>query len=142
MQVLKMIKNKKIRDLLLFLLLLVASKFAIQRTVQQAVDLHHNNTSRLHKPFKVHKPDKDILHTIKRTKKRIHHALKGCDTQDLQLQLCKMEQDLETIEKKVTNTSPITFLLGPIGTTAVVLKEKKAHNKLLKMNKQLDQIAT
>jgi len=117
-----------IGDLLLFLLLIVLISYAAKRV---------NRFILIQKQSYIHELDRTFigyLHTAKqqlqKTKQIAYIKEKNYDL--LEKKLNALQQHLSYIEEKYSTNSPGLALLGPIGTTAIVLKERKLAQKLYK----------
>lgn len=128
-------KNIIIRDILLFCLLILLIPIAIKR-----IDWHVDSTY-ITQPFEIHKPNKTVIDKIKVAREKIDSIKKMEISPPLESQLLQMKKELITLEKKLHKNSPATFLLGPIGTASIVLKEKDIEEKVIKISNQLDNIA-
>jgi len=133
--------EKIIRDITLFMLLLVLSRTALERA---AVQISKEKTS-VWEPIAVHELDQDFLTLIEDTKKQINKIIDKtnslANSEKKKNQLKNLKTQVESIEKKYKKNSPATFILGPIGTSAIVLKEKKLEKELSKIKKQLELIS-
>ncbi len=121
--------NSIIRDLCVFCVLLFLIKTASHRTIS-FIALHKNSI--------IHELDRtftDHLYTAQKQAHQLKELLEASPTpvQDAHIkQLSDIAQKLSAIEEKYTNNSPGLALLGPLGTTAIVLKEQDLEKKLLK----------
>jgi len=137
----KMLKSKNVlRDIIFFILLLAISKKTIERTW-----IHiKKEQPALCTKSEVHELDTNFLVSLEETKKQIDQAIEIAKTSELHTdtveQLTKMKSKLKQIEQKFKKNSPATFLLGPLGTTAIVLKEKKLEKKLIEIMNNLGTI--
>ena len=138
-----MFKSKNIvRDMLFFVLLLFMSREALERS------LTHIKQENIHtiisEQSEVHELDGNFLVSLEETKRQIATTIKICQTscfnEKMLEQLQKMKQKIKEIEQKFKKNSPATFLLGPLGTTAIVLKEKDLEKKLIKIMNDLGNI--
>lgn len=118
-----------IRDISFFILFLVFSKNAFERSI---IHMQEERPSPW-KKFDVHQLDKGFLAAVTATKQQINQAISVVKNEDVdkEKKLQDMRTQLEQIEKKYKKNSPVTYLLGPLGTTAIVLKEKRLENELL-----------
>ncbi|MCA9769888.1 hypothetical protein KC460_00785 [Candidatus Dependentiae bacterium] len=86
--------------------------------------------------FTVHELDKKFLANIETLSEQLHVALAIAHDSGDPIRIKKfsvLEKELKDIEKKYRKNSPATAILGPFGTAAIVLKEKKLANQLLKL---------
>lgn len=84
--------------------------------------------------FAAHQPNEDALNQVEIAQKQIALLIpfiKPTTKQSAQLQ--SMRQRLIQLKKELKNTSPAIALLGPIGTTGIVLKENEIEKNLLKI---------
>jgi len=131
--------NYIVRHLFLFALFIFFAKNAIEKSFE----LMQKEKPSPWEKFDVHELDKDFLCAITETKKQINYLLSIFGVQTKQNKdpnnnnnnnitaLKDMLTQLDAIEKKYTKNSPATFLLGPIGTTSIVLKEQRLEKHLL-----------
>ena len=136
-----MLKSKNVaRDVIFFILLLAMSKKIIERTWTHI----KKDMRSAREKMEVHELDKSFLVSVKETKKQINQAIEISHMSDVHRktlqQLQKMKTELKDIESKFKHNSPATFLLGPLGTTAIVLKEKKLEKQLINIMEQLGSI--
>jgi cell division protein FtsB len=99
-----------------------------------------NKKKKIKKPiaqnsFVFHEIDTAFIDTIK----KIEHYTKIAYNKDFFSKAYADEiiMQLQQIKKKYTTTSPATALLGPIGTTAIVLKEQRLKTQVLKILNEL-----
>ncbi len=135
-----MIKEKQstpiISDLLLLLFLITLIGYAGKRMNQFIL---------LHKQSYIHELDRtfiDYLHTaqkqLQKTKNIIY--IKEKNYEPIEKKLTTLQQDLSYIEEKYRTNSPSLALLGPIGTTAIILKERKLAQQLHKIVHEIGNI--
>jgi hypothetical protein len=121
-----------IKDLSLFIFLLCLIKMAV-----------HENISFLNEHSKslIHELDKSFLDLIYTTKLHIHalqdHPIYGVDYTQ---QLANLKERITIIEDKYKTNSLGLALLGPLGTTSIVLKEQDLQKKLLAITQEISKI--
>ena len=118
-----------IRDISLFVLFLVFSKQAFERSI---IHMEQEKPSPW-KKFDVHELDKGFLAAITVTQQHINEALSLVVHKNDEPNKKKLEEinkKIEQIEKKYKKNSPATYLLGPLGTASIVLKEKRLEKEL------------
>ncbi|HXW86187.1 MAG TPA: hypothetical protein VEK38_02475 [Candidatus Bathyarchaeia archaeon] len=116
-----------LRDFCFLILLIVLVKKASERTIT-FISLHKNSIT--------HELDRTFIDHLYTAQKQAHQLQELFDmaptpVQDAHLKkLADIVQKLATIEEKyTTNSAGLTFL-GPLGTTAIVLKEQDLEKKL------------
>ncbi|MFC1842536.1 hypothetical protein ACFLYU_02665, partial [Candidatus Dependentiae bacterium] len=114
-------------NILFFVLFFACAKKAFERSL---VHIKKEKPS-VWKKFDVHELDKDFLFAIKETREQVELITALATEQEALKDLENMQKDLLTIEKKYKKNSPATFLLGPLGTASIVLKEQKLEKELL-----------
>jgi len=135
----------KKKSILKDLLILAALVFLVTTLVQRL-----KRYISVHKKSLVHELDVsffDILHQVQRiagiTRQAItRHA--PSDHDDIShKKIAAIGRQLDDIERKYSRNNPALVLLGPIGTTSVVLKEQELQRKLLLVSFDLhDLLAT
>jgi len=119
-----------IRDITLFILFLAFSKQAFERSVVHMIEEKPSSWQK----FDVHELDKGFLAALTATKQQVAHAFSIVENEsDTHKKLEKISTQLNKIEKKYKKNSPATYLLGPIGTAAIVLKEQQLEDELLEL---------
>jgi len=136
-----MLKSRNIvRDIIFFILLMAISKKTIERTWAH---IKKEKPSIFNK-IEVHELDKSFLISLKETKKQIDQAIEISKASDMHAdkfeQLKQMRNEVKQVESKFKKNSPATFLLGPLGTTAIVLKEKELEKNLINIMNDLGNI--
>lgn len=113
----------RIRDILFLCALLLLVKAAFERTT---------SFIKLHKDSMIHELDTNFIDQIYTAQRQLHvleehpvYALEYGNT------LAEIKGQLATIEEKYKKNSPSLALLGPIGSAAIVIKEKELEQKLL-----------
>ena len=113
----------RIRDILLFCILLFLVKNAFERTV---------SFINAHKKSIVHELDRDFIEHIYIAQRQIHALKEQYEhTKEVADEIDALQNELAIIEEKYKTNSPGVMLLGPIGSAAIVAKEEKLKNKLL-----------
>lgn len=113
--------SSRIRDILIFILLVLLVRFALQRNAKEG-----------DKPFVIHEIDPQMATYLTQALQQFEHYLKlPMLSDDDVLETTAALERIENIEKKYMHTSPAIALLGPLGTTSVVLKERNLENQLL-----------
>jgi hypothetical protein len=119
--------NTTIKDLFLFAVLISLVVYAYKRT-HLYLNLHTNSlTHELDRNFA------DQIYSVQRQARVAKTILEqtGATYDHLVVKVEKIEHTLKGIEEKYSNNSPGLLLLGPIGSTSIVLKEQQLENKLL-----------
>ena len=115
-----------IRDICLFLLLSTLVIIAFKRAYWLLLK---------HKKTLVHELDRTFLHQLHATKKQMRNVTQLTQTKQcyehMTQELTTLATHLARIEKKYTKNSPGIMLLGPIGTTSIILKEAQLTKELL-----------
>ncbi len=128
-----MIKKRKIilitKDLFLFLLLFTLISYAGKR-MNQFIMLHKNSY--------IHELDRTFIDYLHQAQRQLHKTkdiiyLNKVNNEAIENKLAALQTVLLTIEEKYRTNSPGLALLGPIGTTAIVLKEQKLAKQLHKI---------
>jgi hypothetical protein len=113
----------RIRDILFLCALLLLVKSAFERTTSYI---------KLHKDSMVHELDRNFIDHIYTAQRQLHfleeHPVYALEYANA---LAKIKGQLTTIEEKYKKNSPGLALLGPIGSAAIVVKEKELEQKLL-----------
>ncbi len=123
--------NMYIRDLLLFVVLILLSIAAFKRSHRPSISAATKPAAPTasHQPFMVHEVDQEFLQNINRAQEQIevlfNKNLHTPLTFEQHATLNSINNHLTDIHDQYTKTSPGIALLGPIGTTSVVLKERK-----------------
>ncbi len=80
----------------------------------------------------IHELDIDFIDQIYTAQRQLHvleeHPVYGVEHANV---LAEIKRQLTTIEEKYKKNSPGLALLGPIGSAAIVVKEKELEQKLL-----------
>jgi hypothetical protein len=122
----------RIRDILLLGALLLLVKASFERTTSYI---------KLHKDSMIHELDIDFIDQIYTAQRQLHvleqHPVYAHEYAD---DLAEIKRQLTTIEEKYKKNSPGLALLGPIGSAAIVVKEKGLEQKLLKTVNDLSNI--
>lgn len=118
--------NSLFRDFCIFALLV----FLISRVYKRAYEfLNLNKNSVIHQ---LDKTFADQLYSTQRQAHTIKHFFDHLPQNPKQNQaLLTIIDMLNVIEEKYTKNSPGLLLLGPIGTTSIILKENDLNNQLL-----------
>lgn len=123
----------RIRDIVLFCILLLLAKNAFERTA-----LFIN----AHKKSIVHELDRDFIEHIYIAQRQVHALKEQYEhTKEIADEIDAIQNDLAMIEEKYKTNSPGIMLLGPIGSAAIVAKEEKLKNKLLNTVNAINKIA-
>ena len=113
----------RIRDILFFCALLLLVKTAFERTASYI---------ELHKDSMIHELDCNFINQIYTAQHQLHvleqHPVYAHEYADT---LTDIKKQLTTIEEKYKKNSPGLTLLGPIGSAAIVVKEKELEKQLL-----------
>lgn len=126
-----MAKQQKsiVKDLLIFAALIFLVTTLVQR-LRRYISLHKQSL--------VHELDVsffDILHKVQRIAGITRQAVTTQKPFDhdgmLHTKIAAVGRQLDDIERKYSRNTPALALLGPIGTTSVVLKEQQLQQKLL-----------
>jgi hypothetical protein len=116
------------RDLSMAVALVLLLRFVAQRTMQFLA---------LHKKSLIHELDRSFIDQLYYTKKYIRlfkKRLEEANTNHPLLQKANaIENKITGIEEKYTTNSGALAFLGPIGTTAIVLKEQKLATEALSL---------
>jgi len=123
-------------DLLLLLFLITLIGYAGKRMNQFIL---------LHKDSYIHELDRtfiDYLHTAQKQLQKTKNVIciKDKNHELIEKKLTTLQQNLSYIEEKYCNNSPSLVLLGPIGTTAIILKERKLAQQLHKIVHEIGNI--
>jgi len=127
------------RDIIFFALLVMLIKITIKRAAQQ----QRAKTKKLPNSSSMHQLDKNFLQQLEDSKKQIIHAINAAKRHNntkIMEQLNTIRKEILEIERKYKQNSPSTFLLGPIGTISIVLKEKKLATRLFEIKKEIGSI--
>ncbi|MFC1841484.1 hypothetical protein ACFLYA_00240 [Candidatus Dependentiae bacterium] len=136
------------RDLLLFALFLVFAKNAFERSLEHIKEEKPSPW----KKFDVHKLDQNFIEQIEEIKNQIDCAYavaqirveKTGTAKEIFKEILKkleiMKHEVQQIEKRYKKNSPATFLLGPLGTTSIVMKERELEKQLHKSVSDLGEI--
>jgi hypothetical protein len=129
------------RDIFCLLLLIGLSRYAVQRIYQDHTQAYRAQVSA--EPFTVHELNQAFLIQLEAAKAQVQQAAQkvSINTQRA-AEVQAIAQELETIYHKYTNNSPALALLGPIGTTAIVLKEYELEKRLRKALSKLGSLLT
>ncbi len=141
----------KYRDLLLFTALLLMVKAAwnlpSRRSLEQPILTSSTSTNEepaeeaTKKPFSVHEVDQDVLDQIKDLQTHIDQTIALVEPSSIQAaQLESMRQRLIQFKREYKHTSPAVALLGPIGYTGIVVKERRIERGILKIVNSLNSI--
>jgi len=131
--------NIILRDLTFFLLLIALARVAFNRAIEQQTEKEV-----IAKYSPTHQLDSNFLKNIKQTRKKVNRAVKTAHNRKKSKIIKKLKEittDLDKIETKYKKNTPATFMLGPIGTTAIVLKEKELEKKLHKITNQIEALS-
>jgi hypothetical protein len=122
----------RIRDILFFCALLFLMKIVFERATSYI---------KLHKDSMIHELDIDFVDQIYTAQRQLHaleehpaYALEYADD------IAEIKRQLTTIEEKYKKNSPGLVLLGPIGSAAIVVKEKELEQKLLTTVNKLSRV--
>ncbi len=122
----------RIRDILFLCALLLLVKAAFERTTSYI---------KLHKDSMIHELDIDFIDQIYTAQRQLHvleeHPVYAHEYSD---NLAEIKRQLTAIEEKYKKNSPGLALLGPIGSAAIVVKEKELERKLLNTVNDLSKI--
>ncbi len=126
-------------DIMCVALLVGLIYVAIQRKKQPRDQRQYPQTGK--RSLEVHEVDKTVMHQIEALHEQIdtmlHLAIHDDMDSATRERLKDLGQKIREIEKKYTHTSPALSLLGPIGTTSIVLKERQLANQLLNITNQI-----
>ncbi len=112
-----------VRDCFLFCTLIALVQIALEQNVSFILE---------HKKSITHELDRDFIDQLYIAQRHIHALEEHPEySGNFVGIITDIRNRLVTIEEHYKKNSPGLTLLGPIGTTAIVLKEKKLHNKLL-----------
>jgi len=131
--------NIILRDILFFMLLLVLAREALNMAIVQ-----QNEKNKLSKSSPVRELDPKFLKSIKEARKKADRALETAKNSGISGNIQEIEEiisEINDIEEKYTKNSPATFVLGPIGATAIVLKENKLASQLAEVNEKIEALA-
>jgi len=145
--------STKNRDLILLAALLFMLKAAwnlpSKRSIEQAAFAESVSTEvpvppiehTASKPFSVHEVDQDVLTQLKDLHQQIEQTMKLIEPSSTQAaQLESMRQRLIQFKREYKHTSPAVALLGPIGYTGIVVKERRIEKGILKIVNSLNSI--
>jgi hypothetical protein len=113
----------RIRDILLLGALLLLAKTAFERT---------SSFIKLHEKSMVHELDRSFIDQIYTAQRQLHFLEEHpAYSNDYAHDIADIKKQLTTIEEKYKKNSPGLALLGPIGSAAIVIKEKELQEQLL-----------
>lgn len=112
-----------IRDLFLFCTLIALLQIAFEHNVSFITE---------HKKSLIHELDRDFIDQLYTAQRQLHaieeHPIYGIT---YEATIADLKKQLTIIEELYKKNSPGLALLGPIGTTSIVIKEEKLNKKLL-----------
>lgn len=121
-----------LKDCILFIVLIFLVTYAVKR-LQSFLTLHRNSI--------IHELDQkfvDKLYQAQRQGRAIAEMIeRGAIDGSFSPTLEKIQKDLTFVEEKFSKNSPSLLLLGPIGTTSIIMKERSLEQKLLTIVKDL-----
>lgn len=127
------------RDII-FLTMLVILVFII---IDRNGDIYIRQIKNL---YDVHEVDPIFLEQAKESRAQVMKLRRSLEashklTEDLEKELFYIQGNVDDIATKYEKNSPALVLLGPIGTTGIVLKEQELEKKLLKMVNKIGSVA-
>ena len=85
-----------------------------------------------HKQSLIHELDRNFIDQLYTAQRQLHILEQHPEYSDtFATEINHIKNNLSTIEDRYKKNSPAIALLGPIGTTAIVIKENKLQKKLL-----------
>lgn len=113
----------RVRDVLLLCALLFLVKTAFERTT---------SFIEVHKESMVHELDRTFIDQIYTAQRQLHFLQEHPEyTHDHAEAIAEIKKQLTIIEEKYKKNSAGLSLLGPIGSAAIVIKEKELQQQLL-----------
>lgn len=128
--------NKVLKDLLCLLLLISFIKYAFDlQKYKQCNNVNSNANKKIEDRYLIHELDAQFLKSIETTENHVQTLINFFTVQDsdshYQTTLKKLKNIITHINSKYKKNSPALALLGPIGTTSIVLKERELEKELL-----------
>lgn len=121
-----------LKDCILFIALIFLVSYAVKR-LQSFLTLHRNSI--------IHELDQkfiDKLYQCQRQTRTVAEMIeRGSIEASFAQTLEKIQKDLLFVEEKFSKNSPSLLLLGPIGTTSIIMKERSLEQKLLFIAKNM-----
>ena len=122
----------RIRDIILLCMLFFLVKTAFDRTYSFLEE---------HKESMIHELDRSFIDQIYTAQRQLHflqeHPLYAHTHEHA---IGEIKAQLTTIEEKYKKNSPGLALLGPIGSTAIIIKEAQLEHKLLDVINDLSKL--
>lgn len=92
----------------------------------------------------IHELDRSFVDQVYAMQRHIRILMElmeqGCIDDTCLEKVRQMQKNVEIIESKYTKNSPGLLLLGPIGTTSIVVKEQQLARRLLQYVNEMNQI--